>query len=88
MLNLIKKIVGIIKNELSDKMENMLFELKEMKNEIYNMMIELDLKITNNIISYTSDTKILLELSDQMERLVVIYKNLDNAIHSLEVGHE
>lgn len=88
MLNLVKKIVGINKNELSDKMENMLFELKEMKSNIYKMMIELDLEMTNAIVCYTTDTDILLNLSVQMERLVTIYRNLENAIDSLEVGHE
>lgn len=69
-------------------MENMLFELKEMKNKVYEMMIDLDLKINNTIISYTFNTDVLLELSDQMDRLAIIYKNLENSINFLEVGHE
>lgn len=69
-------------------MENMLFELKEMKSNVYKKMMDLDLKMTSAIISYTTDTDILLELSDQMQRLVIVYKNLDNAICSMEVGHE
>lgn len=69
-------------------MENMLFELKEMRSNVYKKMMDLDLKITSAIISYTTDTDILLELSDQMQRLAIVYKNLDNAICSMEVGHE